>query len=290
MDPGPRIDTTLSVWERELSAQGLTLADVEQVVLTHQHWDHIGATAEVVRVSAARVLAPPGVRAYLNDFGAAMDVEIEAYDALMALHGVPGQLRDASLVLFGTLEPFVGRHDLDAELRDGDELEAGGVSLRIHARPGHSATDTIFVDETSGMALLGDHLLADFPPVFLPIVPSSSPVDSGLPAMLASLRATAALGLRSGLPAHGAAVADVAATAGRWTRFYRRRDPQILELLAADRALGAWQIAVATHDTIRDDTAIYKLIAVLGALDVLEAEGQVRRHHRAGSPPLFSRD
>lgn len=289
VDPGPRIEITMRTWERALAAHGLALADVDQIVLTHQHWDHIGATADLHAVAHARVLAAPGVRPYLNDFGTAIGIEVEAYDALMTLHAVPGQLRQESLKLFGTLEPYVGLVDLDGELLDGDVLDAGGHALTIHARPGHSPTDTIFVDEEANTALLGDHLLADFPPVFMPTVPSEAPVDSGLLTMLTSLGETAALGLHTGLPAHGSAVADVAGTANRWAQFYRRRDGQILKLLGENGPVDAWQIAVAVHDEIRDDTAIYKLIAVLGALDVLESEGRVRREAGAGGVPVFSR-
>ena len=45
-------------------------------------------------------------------------------------------------------------------LAEGDEIRAGGRDLRVVARPGHSTTDTLFVDDRAGLALVGDHLLA----------------------------------------------------------------------------------------------------------------------------------
>ncbi len=45
-------------------------------------------------------------------------------------------------------------------LSDGDLIRAGGRDLRILARPGHSTTDTLLVDEHSSTAFVGDHLLA----------------------------------------------------------------------------------------------------------------------------------
>jgi glyoxylase-like metal-dependent hydrolase (beta-lactamase superfamily II) len=287
VDPGPRTDATVPRWEQALGDHGLGLRDVEQIVLTHQHWDHVGAAADIHARSGARVLAPPGVRPYLNDFAGAISLEVEAYEELMRLHGVPGALRDESLELFGTLPPYVGQLDLDGELRDGDVWHAGGGSLMSYARPGHSPTDTIFVDLDGGGVLTGDHLLADFPPVFMPKVPSPPPIQAGLNTMLASLQRTGALGVRLGLPAHGSAIVDVPRTAARWAHFYRRHDARILSLLNAGPR-GVWQIVTAMHDTIREGTALYKLLAVLGPLEVLESEGVVER--QAGIvAPAFSR-
>ena len=45
-------------------------------------------------------------------------------------------------------------------LSDGDVIRAGGRDLRVVARPGHSTTDTLFVDDAERIAFVGDHLLA----------------------------------------------------------------------------------------------------------------------------------
>jgi glyoxylase-like metal-dependent hydrolase (beta-lactamase superfamily II) len=48
----------------------------------------------------------------------------------------------------------------DVELPDGATIRAGGRDLRVVARPGHSTTDALLVDEREGIAFVGDHLLA----------------------------------------------------------------------------------------------------------------------------------
>ena len=40
-------------------------------------------------------------------------------------------------------------------------IRAGGRDLRVVARPGHSTTDTLFVDGAARLAFVGDHLLAE---------------------------------------------------------------------------------------------------------------------------------
>ena len=50
-------------------------------------------------------------------------------------------------------------YDTDVELPDGGVIRAGGRDLRVVARPGHSTTDALFVDERERIAFVGDHLL-----------------------------------------------------------------------------------------------------------------------------------
>ena len=45
-------------------------------------------------------------------------------------------------------------------LADGEHIRAGGRDLRVVARPGHSTTDALLVDERERIAFVGDHLLA----------------------------------------------------------------------------------------------------------------------------------
>jgi glyoxylase-like metal-dependent hydrolase (beta-lactamase superfamily II) len=287
VDPGPRLETTLPCWEHALAAHGLRFADVDQIVVTHQHWDHLGGAADLKALTGAPVLGVPGVRPYLADFGTAIGLEVEAYHELMGIHGVPGPLRDDSLAVFATLPDLVGSLHLDREVVDGDTVQAGGRDLLVCARPGHSPTDTLFVDTETRVALVGDHLLEDFPPVFMPIVPGPTPVDADLITMLASLEATAALELSCGLTGHGRAVVDVADTAARWATFYRRHDAQILGLL--DGYLrGAWDLTTTIYDEMRQGTPLYKLLAVLGALEVLESEHAVERI-QGDTGPVFKR-
>src|SRR3954466_15336324 len=45
-------------------------------------------------------------------------------------------------------------------LADGETIVAGGRTLEVVARPGHSTTDTLFVDRRAALAFTGDHLLS----------------------------------------------------------------------------------------------------------------------------------
>ena len=80
--------------------------------------------------------------------------------ALMAHHGVPRAIIAGTEGFWdyirGTSEDF----RTDVRLADGEHIQAGGRSLRVVARPGHSTTDTLFVDDRDTLAFGGDHLLS----------------------------------------------------------------------------------------------------------------------------------
>ena len=286
VDPGPARGQTVPAWTRALEAKGLRIEQVEQIVLTHQHWDHLGAAESMRVLSGASVLGAPGVRSYTTGFAAAIGAEMAVYIELMRLHGMPESAIEAALEVFAALPGFVGQTDLDRVLEDGAELRAGRHILTALARPGHSPTDTILLDRPSGVAIVGDHLLADYPPNFLPPVPSSEPLDSGLRMLTDSLRRTAELDLARALPGHGEPVEDPRATIDRWLGFYRRRDERMLEVLARE-PLTAWQLVSALDPQIRRDDGLFKLVGVLGPLEALEAEGRVVRTQHGG-PPQFA--
>jgi glyoxylase-like metal-dependent hydrolase (beta-lactamase superfamily II) len=68
VDPGPRMDRTREALEDGLRDLGLRVEDVELLVLTHQHHDHVGLAAEVRERSGARVAGTDRLAAFLADF------------------------------------------------------------------------------------------------------------------------------------------------------------------------------------------------------------------------------
>src|SRR3954470_705454 len=89
VDTGPRDDAALSALEAGLGEQGLRVEDLELVLLTHHHVDHVGLAAEIQRRSGATIAALDR----LDDYTALYSDEVEQDRAfahrLMRFHGVP---------------------------------------------------------------------------------------------------------------------------------------------------------------------------------------------------------
>ena len=63
IDTGPRDDAALSALEDGLRREGLRIEDIELVLATHHHLDHVGLAATIQRRASATVAgAGPGRR------------------------------------------------------------------------------------------------------------------------------------------------------------------------------------------------------------------------------------
>src|SRR3954453_5962880 len=136
IDTGPRDDAALSALEDGLRREGLRLEDIERVLATHHHLDHVGLAATIQRRSGAIVAVLDRVADYVERYAAEIERDRAFAHRLMAHHGVPDRVvadnEDFWEYIRGTSEGF--RADL--RLADGARIQAGGRSLRVVARPG----------------------------------------------------------------------------------------------------------------------------------------------------------
>lgn len=278
VDAGPANDESLGALERGLAAHGVLVEEIELLVITHHHLDHSGLAAAIKERSGARVAAHRHTAAWGVGYHPRVTAEREFTRALMAAHGVPEEVVAATEPFFAYIYANSADYETDDVLSDGDTLRAGGRTLRAVFRPGHSRTDTLFVDEDSADAFVGDHLLANISSG-AELVPTELPGDERRRALLeylGNLRKTEAMRLRTCYTGHGPAIDDHRRLIEDRLVFHAAR----LDLIAAHVNAGAstafelarrlWSDEVATTQTV---LAIWE---VLGHLDILVNRGTVK--------------
>ena len=278
IDTGPRDDEALAALEAGLAGAGLRVEDLELVLLTHHHLDHTGLAQTIAERSGARIAALDRAA----DYGAHLEQRAEAdrrfSRALMRHHGAPDAVIDDNERFFGYIRSTSAAYATDVRLADGDRIRAGGRDLIVVARPGHSTTDALFVDQDDGIAFVGDHLLAGISSN-TEIYPAAEP-DGTRPRArveyLASLRRTAAMPLDSLLTGHGKPVTEHARLIRRRFGEHERRCARIVEALGEGRAT-AFEIAqhLWSARTVREQPLLV-VWEVLGHLDLLLDAGVVR--------------
>jgi metallo-beta-lactamase class B len=97
---------------------GFDLNDIEWIVTSHEHHDHVGGIAELKQLTGARLAARAAAQRPLQS-------------------GVP-DWRDPQA---GVLDPFPGT-PVERVMRDGEHLVLGPIDLTLHATPGHSPGST----------------------------------------------------------------------------------------------------------------------------------------------------
>src|SRR3954469_23999873 len=92
IDTGPREDRALAALEAGLRREGLRLEDVELVLATHHHLDHVGLAATIQRRSGATVAVLDRVADYGERYAEEVEQDRRFAHALMAYHGVPDEV------------------------------------------------------------------------------------------------------------------------------------------------------------------------------------------------------
>jgi len=117
--------------ERILAAVEATGATVEAILLTHCHFDHIGAVTPVARATGAPVYCP--------------EIEVPVLADIMAFVPWEG---------FGPYESY----EADEVVRGGETLELAGMEIEVVFTPGHSPGHVTYAVKGEPAIFSGDVL------------------------------------------------------------------------------------------------------------------------------------
>ncbi len=140
IDPGP--ESTLATLREQLRARGVSVADLDAILLTHIHLDHAGATGTLVREN-------PRLAVYVHKKGAPHVV-----DPSKLLASAGRLWGDELAVLFGNTVP-VPQENLRI-LEGGETLTLGARKLGVAYTPGHASHHVSYFDDDTGVAFIGD--------------------------------------------------------------------------------------------------------------------------------------
>ncbi len=124
IDPGEEAERLLGA----IASLGVSL---EAILLTHTHFDHIGAVAPIARATGAPVYCPV--------------LEVAVLADIMSFVPWPG---------FGPFESY----DADETVSGGERLTLAGMDIEVLFTPGHSPGHVTYAIEAEGALFSGDVL------------------------------------------------------------------------------------------------------------------------------------
>jgi glyoxylase-like metal-dependent hydrolase (beta-lactamase superfamily II) len=280
IDSGPNSAKALDELEQALAAHGHAIEDLELLVITHQHIDHIGLAAILARRSGAEVAALAGLDRRLRDFREEAEFDDRFAARTMLRHGVPSDVVTALRAVSASFRAWGCTVEVDRVLAEGEELKLRDRTLRVLHRPGHSPSDTVFHDEARKLLIAGDHLLAHIssnPLIARPLDVEGDydgPRPQALVTYLDSLAKTRAMDLELVLGGHGAPIVDHVALIDERHRLHERRAEKIHDLIA-ERPRTAYEVAHEMWGNIAVTQAYLTISEVLGHVDLLLRDGRV---------------
>jgi metallo-beta-lactamase class B len=106
------LEQAVPIVERNIAKLGFRLQDVQIILETHAHWDHVAGLAALKRDTGARLLASPGDRLALES-------------------GIPPSDTEYDVGKFPAVK-------VDAVLHDGEAVRLGDVAMTPLLTPGHT--------------------------------------------------------------------------------------------------------------------------------------------------------
>jgi len=247
-------------------------------VLSHQHMDHLGLAGIVARRSGAEVAALEALAPWAASYGQNMAADDAFAEAIMARHGIPEDVRHALRAVAGGFRAWGAPVTVTRLLNEGDTLDLRDRSLRVLHRPGHSPSDTVFVDEERRLALGGDHLIKHIssnPLIARPLNGETDRRPQALVTYLASMDRTYEDDLDVVLSGHGEPIDDHRALIDERRRLHARRADKLHGLIAAEPRT-AYELAHEMWGNVAVTQAYLTLSEILGHTDLLVNEGRAR--------------
>jgi len=284
VDTGPNSATSFDELTSGLAALSHALEDIELVVVTHQHIDHLGLVSLVSQRSGAEVAAIDVAVPYVENFSQEAQKDDEFARSVMLRNGIPEDVVSALSAVSQAFRAWGSRADVTRVLHDGEEMGFRDRTLHVHHRPGHSPTDTIFHDRERRVLIAADHLLGHISsnPLITRPVDGSAERPQALVTYLRSLEATREMDVDLVLPGHGDPITDHRALIDERFGLHRRRAEKIHRLIA-ERPRTAYEIAQELWANVAVTQAYLTLSEVLGHVDLLTNAGRVREVDRAGT-------
>jgi glyoxylase-like metal-dependent hydrolase (beta-lactamase superfamily II) len=282
VDAGPNSGSSLDDLQRQLAAHGHAIEDIELVLITHQHIDHIGLVEIVASHSGAEVAAIDHLVPFVENYRDAAAEDDAFASQTMLRHGIPPDVAQALQSVSLAFRAWGSRASVGRTLHEGDTIEFRDRRLEVAFRPGHSPTDTVFHDRDRKMMIGGDHLIKHISsnPLISRLVGSKERPQS-LVAYIESLKKTRAMDLDLVLSGHGDPVTGHAALIDQRLALHARRAEKIHRLIA-ERPRTAYDVAQAMWGNIAVTQAYLTLSEVVGHVDLLMNDGRVVEHDEDG--------
>ncbi|MDP1819801.1 MAG: MBL fold metallo-hydrolase [Acidimicrobiales bacterium] len=276
IDPGMIWADSTAQFEAALATAGRSVADVDQVLVTHGHPDHFGAAGWLADEADATVLCGRAEEPKLTG-----QMDRARMGGIVGRLGIPDDMQSTFRSFYEGVRELT--HPVSAPrltlLDDGDTLRAGGRDWQVHVTPGHSVGHASLYDPETRVLLSGDHLLACITPnpVLEPDPDSPDGRRRSLVEYLASLDRFIRLDPLLVLPGHGPRFCDVPSLTTSMRHHHDARADEILGIVERLGDATPYELSGELFPNIADFAVMLGVSEVVGHLDLLEDDGRLVR-------------
>jgi glyoxylase-like metal-dependent hydrolase (beta-lactamase superfamily II) len=277
IDTGPNSGKSLDELDRQLRAVGHSIPEIELIVITHQHIDHLGLVQIIADRSGADVAAIDAVVPFVENYGDDAERDDQFAAGLMLRYGIPEDMIRALRSVSASFRSWGAKAKVTRPLEDTELMRFRDRALEVQLRPGHSPSDTVFWDADRRILIAADHLIGHISsnPLMSRPLDGSSERPQALVTYLDSLRKTRELPAEIVLPGHGEPITDHRAVIDARFEMHARRAEK-LQRLIEEQPRTAFELAQELWGNVAVTQAFLTLSEVVGHVDLLINDGRVR--------------
>lgn len=244
-----------------LADRGVTFADIDRVLLTHFHHDHVGLAGTIQRASDATVYAHPADAPLIGGARTAQEARNRGFADRIDRWGVPEPAKEELTTFLQTHGDLAGPEVSVTALDPGDRFPVGDCEISVRHVPGHTAGSVAY-DLGNGHLAAGDVLLPQYTPN---IGGADIRVERPLSTYLESLRTFVDPEITTVWPGHRDRIDEPAARAREIRQHHRDRTARVIRVLAASGAMDVWSVSAA-------------LFGDLAGIHILHGPGEAHAH------------
>lgn len=253
-----------------LTELGVDISEVDHLVLTHPHSDHIGQAKTVIEKANPTVYAPKGVQERLERSESDLENRVKE-NALNA--GIPGERVEEearkAVESLSRNSRLLPPHEINAAYGDGDQINPGGAEFKTIHTPGHQKEHHCLV--TRDIMFSGDMVIESFRSAALNVGLDDGVLNS-INDFYKAYEKLQHQNVEWVYPGHGPVFTDYDAAVDRSIKSLDELVIEVEELL--DEEWTAYELTKKRVEEARRFT--FSLLETLGALGYLEKEGRAK--------------
>ncbi len=281
IDCGEKTDKLWDALINGLKINGLGIADLKKVIITHAHLDHIGMAKRITEHSDATIW----VSEYVYDWAIHLKMMLDRRTGVIMEvmdKNLPSEIKEAYFKFgYDELADYwdeIPKDRIQVFPMEGS-LNFGGDDWEIIYTPGHCINQTCFYNPKNGYLLSADMLLPIIP---IPIIdaglrPPYNRVKT-LPMQLESYKKLKKLAITKTFPGHFSAFENALALIEKQENKIHVRKEKCFELIEN----GVTQVIKMVHQVYPNRINDATIFMVIGLLDILMDEGRIEHQEIDG--------
>lgn len=267
VDAGVKTAASFEAFTSGLSEIGYTVADIEQVILTHHHPDHIGLLDFLPE--GIDIIGHRYCKNWLAKDERFLQENFLFFRDLFFQSGLPSEAEAMLGKIQSPLKFSSESSALTIAVQEGDQLP-GLQDWRIFETPGHAQSHLAFFREKDGALVAGDHILATIssnPLLEPPLVPGTERPKPQLQ-YNHSLKKMMELPVDIVYTGHGKEVRNIVPLISRRLERQHERAMSVKEMLQ-ERPLTAFEVCMRLFPAVYKKETALTMSETVGQLDYL---------------------